>query len=88
MQPNQQVTIEDVKVAIEDLKGPEADGAAGYERLSKKAKELFQALDGAEQQNLLNNLSENDRKVLTGGRRRRGKTSKKSKRRRNTRRHR
>jgi hypothetical protein len=88
MQPNQPVTIQDVHVAIEDLKGPEADGAAGYERLSKKAKDLFQALSGEEQQNLLSQLNEQDQKIVTGGRRRRGKTSKKSRRRRNTRKHR
>ena len=91
MQPNQQpqqVTIEDVKVALEDLRGPEADGVAGFERLLKRAKELFQALSGEEQQNLLGQLDENERKMITGGRRRRGKTSKKSRRRRNTRRRR
>jgi hypothetical protein len=82
----QQVTMQDVKDAIARAQGPEADGAAGYARLSQEAKRLFQQLDEAERQNMLGNLSERDRAIIVGGRRRR--TSKKSRRRRLTRRRR
>lgn len=82
-----------VKDAIERAKGPEGDGLAGYKRLVKEARDLFQALSGEEQQNLLANLSESDRRMLedadVGGRRRKSRKSRKTRRRRgHTRRHR
>ncbi len=78
--------MQEVKDAIERAKGPEADGAAGYARLSQEAKNLFQSLSEEEKQNLLTNLPARDRAIIGAGRRRR--TSKKSRRRRFTRRRR